>query len=97
MWEQGKDYVMVGNVVVEENLVLTIEPDVRIFVKADTEEDYCGLIVKGRLLADGGDALHAIRFAPVRWSVQGDVNLRKKSKVKSEKEKGKRKKEKVES
>ena len=75
VWESGKDYVVVGDVVVEENSVLTIEPDMRIFVKADREEDYYGLLVKGRLLADGGDSLHAIRFAPVRWSVQGEMDL----------------------
>ena len=75
VWEQGKDYVVVGDVVVEGHSLLTIEPDVRIFVKADTEEDYYGLIVKGRLLADGGDALHMIRFAPAFLSVGGDVSL----------------------
>ena len=42
MWEGGKDYVVVGDVVVESNSVLTIEPDVRIFFKADMEADYYG-------------------------------------------------------
>ena len=71
VWEQGKDYVVVGDVVVEENSVLTIEPDVCIFANADTEEDYYGLIIRGKIIADGGDSFHAIRCAPVRWSVQG--------------------------
>ena len=75
VWEQGKDYLVVGDVVVEQNSVLTIEPDVHILFKANTEEDYYGLIVKGRLLADGGDSLHAIRFAPAFLSVGGDVSL----------------------
>ena len=55
VWERGKDYLVVGDVVVEEGSTLTIEPDVRIFFKANTEEDYPGLIVKGTLLTDGSD------------------------------------------
>lgn len=75
VWKQGRDYLVVGDVVVKENSVLTIEPNVHIFFKANTEEDYYGLIVKGRLMADGGDALHRIQFAPVRLSVRGSMEV----------------------
>ena len=75
VWEQGKDYLVVGDVVVEQNSVLTIEPDMRIFLKANTEEDYYGLIVEGKLMVDGDDSLHTIQFAPVFLSAAGDVTL----------------------
>ena len=75
VWDQGKDYLVVGDVIVQQNSLLTIEPDVHIFFRANTEEDYYGHIVKGRLTADGGDSLHAIRFASVFLSVGGDVTL----------------------
>lgn len=44
----GKD-----DVVLEEHSVLTIQPDVRILFKSDTEKNYHGLMVKGRWIADG--------------------------------------------
>ncbi|HID09739.1 MAG TPA: right-handed parallel beta-helix repeat-containing protein, partial [Candidatus Latescibacteria bacterium] len=53
VWERGKDYVVVGDVTVEQGATLTIQPDVRVLFKADTEDDYHGLIVRGKLIADG--------------------------------------------
>ena len=35
VWEQAKDYLVVDDVVVAENTVLTLEPDVRIFFKVN--------------------------------------------------------------
>ena len=47
----------------------------RIFFKANGEEDYYGLIVKGRLVADGGNSLHVIRFAPAFVSAGGELTF----------------------
>jgi len=47
VWGKGRDYLVVGDVTVEQGVTLTIQPDMRVWVKADTEEDYSGLIVKG--------------------------------------------------
>jgi len=47
-WTTGNDYIVRGQVTVEENALLTIQPDVNVFLTADS------LGNKGKLYVEGG-------------------------------------------
>ena len=62
VWESGKDYVVTGDVTVEEGATLTIEPNVVVKFAHERADDYSGITVEGTLIADGGDSITAILF-----------------------------------
>ena len=62
MWESGKEYVVTGDVTVEAGAMLTIEPEVVVKFAHERADEYYGIIVKGTLMADGGDSSTAILF-----------------------------------
>ena len=65
VWESRKEYVVTGDVTVEEGVTLTIQPDVQILFKKETEWDYYGITVEGTSMADGGNSTTAILFTPL--------------------------------
>ena len=62
LWETGKEYYVTEDVIVESGVTLTIQPDVWVLFKKESQSDYYGITVEGTLLADGGDSTTAILF-----------------------------------
>ena len=60
VWERGKEYYVTADVTVEEGVTLTIQPDVWVLFKKESQSDYYGITVEGTLVADGGDSTMAI-------------------------------------
>jgi len=65
VWESGKEYVATGDVIVEMEATLTIQPDVVVKFTHDRADDYYGITLEGTLVADGGDSATAILFTPL--------------------------------
>ena len=62
VWESGKEYVVTGDVIVEQGVTLTIQPDVVVKLAHERADEYYGITVEGTLVADGGDSTTAILF-----------------------------------
>ena len=62
VWESGKDYLVCGQLTVEENVLLNIQPDVRIILSEDSAGNRGKLYVKGGINADGKDLNTPILF-----------------------------------
>ena len=62
VWESGKEYVVTGDVIVEADATLTIQPDVVVKFAHERADEYYGITVEGTLIADGGDSTTAILF-----------------------------------
>jgi len=62
VWESGKEYVVTGDVTVEEGVTLTIQPDVVVKFAHERADEYYGITVEGTLIADGKDSTTAIPF-----------------------------------
>jgi parallel beta-helix repeat protein len=72
IWESGKDYLVHGEVVVEQNVMLTIEKDVNVYLGLDSLGNKGKLHVKGRVKANGEDSTTAIVFQPETGDSKGD-------------------------
>ena len=67
-WTTGNDYLVKGTVTVEENALLTIQPDVRVIFESDSIGNWGKLLIYGGIHADGGDSTTVILFEAVSTS-----------------------------
>ena len=63
--KSGKDYVVTGDVTVEQGATLTIQPEVVVKFAHDRADEYYGITVEGTLIADGEDSTTEILFTPL--------------------------------
>ena len=62
VWEEGKEYYIIGDVTVEMSATLIIQPNVVVKFAHERADHYYGITVEGTLVADGGDSTTAILF-----------------------------------
>ena len=62
VWETAKEYYVTGDITVERDVTLTIQPDVVVKFAHERADDYSGITVEGTLVADGGDSRTAVVF-----------------------------------
>jgi len=52
VWESGKEYYVTGDVTVEAEATLTIQPDIVVKFVHERADEYVGITVEGTLIAD---------------------------------------------
>lgn len=75
VWKSGKDYIIRGTVVVEENITLAIEKDVHVYFDGDENKVKGLLDVQGIINANSDDSTRMIVFQSLKYGQ--DIELQR--------------------